>query len=81
MLKLDDTPAAYLVPELLDFRGKRHSLSDADAETFQGTVVWRPLLLVDGAGHGVTDKFGVTHYPEPLYRKARVAPEGDRHEP
>lgn len=71
MIALEDKPEAYLVPTLIDLRGKRHSVPLEAVDLVQGTVAWRPEYLVDGQGHGVTDKNGITHYPIPLYRAAK----------
>lgn len=61
-------PDAWLVPEILDVKGaKRTSLRPDQVEEVHGTVAWGAEIFCDSQGIGVTDKFGVTHYPKPLF--------------
>jgi hypothetical protein len=62
---------AYLVPKLIDLKtAKRHNVPAHAVDAIHGTIAWTPEILIDGAGFGVMDKDGVTHYPIPLYKPA-----------
>lgn len=71
---LQDKPAAYLVPKLVDLKNAvRHNVPPHAVELIDGTVMYTPEFLFDGIRHPVEDKHGVKYYPIPLYEKLTVS--------
>jgi hypothetical protein len=57
---------AYLVPKVLSFVGVRMTNCPIEMqEGLEGTIVHEVQIFSDG--DGVVDKFGVKHFPIPLY--------------
>jgi len=82
-MELEEKPAAWLVPHLLDFTGARAHFSRAEGctltdddlkEQLAGTVVWNAeVCFLNDCDHFVVDRNGVKHRPVPLFRKASNA--------
>ena len=82
-MELEEKPAAWLVPHLLDFTGTQAHFSRAEGcaqtddelkEQLTSTVVWgAEVCFLNDSDHEVTDRNAVTHRPEPLFRKASNA--------
>ena len=70
LLSVENSPpgarevAAWYVPHLLEFGGRRTSCPSDLVPQLDGTVAWGVELHSDG--DTVTDKFGVEHKPRPL---------------
>jgi len=69
-------PVAWMVPKLQTFKGATRvhftrapgcTMTDAELiEELEGRVMWLPQSFSD-CPDGVVDKFGVKHFPKPLY--------------
>lgn len=73
-------PSAWLVPQLVDFTTANRihfSLENGGVKSkemimaeFKDTVKWEARIFCDKS-KGVTDRFGVTYYPVPLFKKIK----------
>jgi hypothetical protein len=63
--------AAYLIPQLLTFKNATSTSCPIEyQDMIEGTVGWSPSMIGDAPS--VTDKFGITHSPIPLYSIKKV---------